>query len=526
MAGVGLGLAACGGGQTTYTRDLAPLIEARCISCHTEDSVAPFPLTTWAQVEALAPLIVSSVEDGSMPPWSFDPDCRNVEGSLSMSAEQVATFSKWADGGYLQGAGSTADLVADLGDSPRAPELSFVPPEAYTPDDSGVDDYRCLPVGEALEHDLWVQAVHVQPDQTALVHHVILYAVPEGEADGLDALDEAADGPGYRCFGDAGLGRSQTVGGWVPGKNPPVLVDGIATRVPRGARFVIQIHYNTSGEDPAPDATQVDLWTLPEAPAQQLLTWPITVLDLDIPAFDAASVQSAAQRIPIEGTVVATSPHMHLLGTSMSTTIAREDGSTDCLSQVDEWDFNWQRTYVFDDTEGLPISLDDEVVHTCVYDNSEFNQPIVDGLPQIAQQVGWGDGSFDEMCLNYASILTPWEDVGQEGTCAGYTACRDGCEEGDGRCFVTCAARSGESCVFCALDALDDSCITNACATQGLGLQSCMGACDGHWEGTIDCLTRTCADAFDNYAGCIDRVLDAGSCASAFRDCPEIVPAD
>ena len=34
----------------TYHRDIAPLVQEKCGSCHTQGGIAPFPLQTYAQV--------------------------------------------------------------------------------------------------------------------------------------------------------------------------------------------------------------------------------------------------------------------------------------------------------------------------------------------------------------------------------------------------------------------------------------------------------------------------------------------
>ena len=89
--------------------------------------------------------------------------------------------------------------------------------------------------------------------------------------------------------------------------------------------------------------------------------------------------------------------HMHLLGTNARLRIVQEDESEDCLLQIDDWDFNWQGDYALDQ----PVSFGpgDTIELDCWYDNSETNQPIVDGQPKVPETIGWGEGTYDEMCL-------------------------------------------------------------------------------------------------------------------------------
>ena len=51
-------------------------------------------------------------------------------------------------------------------------------------------------------------------------------------------------------------------------------------------------------------------------------------------------------------------------------------------------------------TEPVVLQPDDELVLTCSWDNSQANQPEVNGEQQASQDVAWGEGSTDEMCLS------------------------------------------------------------------------------------------------------------------------------
>jgi hypothetical protein len=79
------------------------------------------------------------------------------------------------------------------------------------------------------------------------------------------------------------------------------------------------------------------------------------------------------------------------------------DGTSQCMLDIQNWDFNWQRTYWLEH----PITLlqDDQLRITCVYDNSQENQPTVNGVQQTPRRVRWGESSFDEMCMTYMTFV-------------------------------------------------------------------------------------------------------------------------
>src|SRR5258708_33236480 len=53
----------------TYNEDVAPILDAKCASCHRLGGIAPFSLTTAADAQAHSPGIVQLTKARLMPPW-------------------------------------------------------------------------------------------------------------------------------------------------------------------------------------------------------------------------------------------------------------------------------------------------------------------------------------------------------------------------------------------------------------------------------------------------------------------------
>jgi hypothetical protein len=515
-------LTACGGNSEgadetkvsaiTYQRDIRPLMDAHCVRCHTDGGIAPFVFESWADVAPLTGLIVASVDNRSMPPWGQDPDCREAVGSKWLGDTDLQAFLDWRAGDYAEG--DEADYVPGL--PPVAdvhfgdPDRVYAPAEGYVADIALTDDYRCQPVDEALDTDLFLRMVRVSPGNLDIAHHAILYAIPESGRAEMEALDAADPAPGYTCFGDSGLDDAQTLGGWVPGSSDSFFADGTAIRVPAGATLVLQMHYNTAGLEsaPEPDLSAIELWTYPEGefPEYLINLYPVVVTSLDIRAGDAASVQTSTQRVPADALIVGSAPHMHLLGQTLVAKIIRPDGSEECLSKIDNWDFQWQRSYGFDESDWVPISIDDQIQITCTYDNSADNQPVVNGERQSPRDVTWGDGSFDEMCLNYLALLAPYYGDGGGGTCDGFDVCNADCAEGDAFCSMSCMNAAGESCFYCGIDGLFGDCTVAACGATIFPLYQCLLGCAEGDEQFIGCMYDECRTEFEPYYACAQDV--------------------
>lgn len=499
-----LALACDSGPTTTYQADVRPLVDANCAACHTDGGIAGTALDDPEIALLLAGSIVDEVQSRRMPPWGQDPDCRPSIGDLRLSDDELAVFQAWADEGFEEG--DEADYVPGTPweiEVPADPDFVLTLP-SYRPAVSSSDDYRCIPIGDPLEDDLLLSGVRVIPDAVDQVHHVILYAVASSGQDEIGPLSELDEAAGWECFGDAGLDDAQTVGGWVPGDLDSLLPDGVAKRVPAGSQFVVQMHYNLDAVPEAmEDASAVEFW-LAEGEIEWILgAYPVADTNLDIPAGEDDVVEIGVNTIPVDAVIVGTSPHMHLRGKALETSVVRADGSRECLSRVDDYDFNWQRDYAFAEEDQVSLSIEDVIEVTCTYDNSDGDSDL-----------GWGDGTGDEMCLDYLALVVPYYGAGDQGTCAGYSVCSSSCDDGDFECHLSCMTAAGEGCMKCGLEEMFGDCARESCSIAGVG--ACLVGCAEGEEQYIGCMVDECRDEMLEHWACVQPVMH--ECAA--ETCP------
>lgn len=405
----------------TYHRDALPILEARCGACHTAGGQAPFDVhydpAAWASgPPSWTTAAIAAIDAGTMPPWAPADDCFPVQDSRRVPETELAVLHAWADAGFPEG--DLADTPAPtngLPDTLGVPDLELRSDVAYTPDPAQPDDYRCIVVDPSVADDAWVRAVTVAPDQRRILHHVILYGMDASWSDDVAAWDAAAPGVGYPCFGSPGTWEADTLAGWAPGQRPEVYGDDVARRLAKGTVLVLQVHYNTVGlmPDAIPaDRTAVQMWTLPpgESPALEVRSVPLPDTDLDIPAGDPDVVEESTiglDQLNGQRRTIGVFPHMHTLGTSIRLDAVHPDGSEQCIVNLPEWNFAWQQAYFFDPEQNLLLNRNDKLRLRCTYDNSAANQQTVNGVLQEPRQVGWGEGTYDEMCLIYMYVTLP-----------------------------------------------------------------------------------------------------------------------
>src|ERR1022692_4659365 len=81
----------------TFYKDVLPILQDKCQSCHRTGEPAPMPLVTYEQTRPWAGKIAAEVDMKMMPPWFADPRYGKFSNDPSLSAEQIATIGAWAN---------------------------------------------------------------------------------------------------------------------------------------------------------------------------------------------------------------------------------------------------------------------------------------------------------------------------------------------------------------------------------------------------------------------------------------------
>src|SRR2546428_1036709 len=89
----------------TFSKDVAPIFQAKCQECHQPNSIAPMSLITYQEARPWARSIKERVATRQMPPWHIDRSVgvQKFKNDMSLSDEQVDTIVAWVDAGAPQG---------------------------------------------------------------------------------------------------------------------------------------------------------------------------------------------------------------------------------------------------------------------------------------------------------------------------------------------------------------------------------------------------------------------------------------
>ena len=170
------------------------------------------------------------------------------------------------------------------------PDLVLEMPAGFDVRATGPDVFRNFVIPTRLTEDKWVRGIEYRPGARKVVHHAIFAAVTGGS---LAALDGADGRPGFGGMGTVGVlngaGQgSQGLGGWAVGATPQMMPAGIATRLPKGSDFLLQVHFHPSGK-PETEKSLIGIYFSDRPPDKELMTISVPTLfgvgaGIDIPA--------------------------------------------------------------------------------------------------------------------------------------------------------------------------------------------------------------------------------------------------
>lgn len=434
----------------SYHKDVEPLLQSHCLSCHSEGGIAPFSLATYAAAKANAANIASYTKAGLMPPWGAvdSPSCKprlKWQADPRLSDSEIATLGAWSAQGAPEGDVKDAPppYVAPARGLPN-PDRDLAPKVGFTVTEKSRDTFRCFVIDPQITQTTYVNGTNIVPGNQQVVHHVLLFTDPAGES----VKKQLGPDGGYDCFGGVGLANTSLLMGWVPGMMPQEFPENVGTKLEKGSLLVMQIHYHPHTLDAVnakADVTSAQLRFNKVDPTYELTSALIGNFDKPIPprygfAYEPtdpnalptfvipanAKGKTVTQRFQIPAQIqgkptpdlylYGVGGHMHWVGTETDVTLKRgtvlnNEPENECLVSIPHWDFNWQRIYHPDAPieSLLQLRAFDQLQIKCTYDNTLGNPAVAGALKSQGlsqpQDVTLGEQTLNEMCLGVFQVV-------------------------------------------------------------------------------------------------------------------------
>jgi hypothetical protein len=399
----------------TFNRDVLPILQKNCQTCHRPGEIAPMSFLTYQDVRPYAKAIKAAVLTRKMPPWFADPKYGHWANAPKLNEDNIRTLAAWADSGSAQGdraaEGDAKDQPAPV-DWPQGwtiqPDLIVRMPKPFHVPAKGAIELTSFTLPTGLTKDTWVTSIEVRPGNRRVLHHMAIsfrphnanvrYGEPQAQ---VKLRDENGDQIEREQAGLEDFTGLEAV--FLPGSAPmDFRVHNAAKLIPAGYDIVLQMHYTAIGED-ADDQTEIGFTIAKEEPSRRFITLsPAAARDeqtFHIPAGDPNWEISTEVEFNQDAEIVWFLPHMHLRGKDMTYQLEFPTGEKRIVLSVPKYDFNWQLGYDVDQPIKVPKGT--KLLATAHYDNSANNR----FNPNPNKDVWWGDQTWEERMVPWFGVI-------------------------------------------------------------------------------------------------------------------------
>ena len=406
----------------TFTRDVAPIMFAKCASCHRPGEVAPMPLLSYSDARPWASAIKQRVSTRMMPPWHADPAHGTFRNDLRLSDREIDTIVRWVDGGAREGESSALPPLPKFPEGWQigTPDAVFEMAQEFDVPVSGEIPYQYFEVPTNFTEDRWMQAGEVRAGDRAHVHHIIVYVREPGRTVRPNVVSvrsipntaaapvppatprpqpAAAPRPVAQGGGRPPGGGDAMLVNWAVGEDAPIHLPGTAKRIPAGSTLVFQVHYTTNGK-PGRDRSRVGLVFAKEPPQREIRTGLIANALFAIPPGADNHAVEAEATFSEDVKIYSMHPHMHLRGKDMTYHLIYPDGRDEIILNVPKYDFNWQ--LVYNPTKAIFAPKGTKLHVDAHFNNSSANK----FNPDPNRTVYRGRMTWEEMMSPFFSIIT------------------------------------------------------------------------------------------------------------------------
>jgi hypothetical protein len=293
----------------TFTKDVAPILQERCQTCHRPNTFAPMSLLTYDEARPWAKSIKAKILAHEMPPWYIDKNVgvRHFKNDVSLSDQEIATIVKWVDSGAPKGNPADMPPPRKFEDNSTwhmgQPDLIVHLPKDIIVPAQGADKWIDVVVDAGLKEDRYIQGIEILPLRGfRSVHHVTTAMKHEDDADDGDNV------------------QGTFLNEYALGKNADMFPDGAGRLIKAGTKINFNLHLHSTGtETPINVALGLKLYPKGYTPKYAEITEKLgDPKDLDIPP-NADSVRfDGYQTLAKPTRLLSFQPHLHNRGKASS----------------------------------------------------------------------------------------------------------------------------------------------------------------------------------------------------------------
>jgi len=411
----------------TFNKDVLPILQRNCQTCHRPGQIAPMSFLTYQSVRPWAKAIKSAVATRKMPPWFADPRYGPYLNDHSLKPNEIETLAEWADGGAPEGDPKEGPAPVQWAEGWMIkPDIIIDGPTTDVParPKNNVVEWMTVTMPTGFAKDTWVTSIQIRPEFPAVTHHICTAFIPhvpnlpygvsywqdkDRDVEGSALPEKGAtfgngtrqvDQDGNRAPPGAPNGAAEDC--YLPGNvAADYRINNAAKLVPAGYDMVFNLHYTPNGTA-VTDHVKVGFTVMDKVPERRYVSLSTTA-NPDPKAFaippNVSNWQSppASAEFLTDAELVYMMPHMHFRGKDMTYILEFPDGRKQTVLSVPNYDFNWQLGYA----TSVKVPKGTKLRVEAHYDNSANNK----FNPNPNRTVYYGNMTWEEMMFPFFGVV-------------------------------------------------------------------------------------------------------------------------
>ena len=396
------------GSAVTFTKDVAPILQRSCVTCHRPGESAPMSLMTYDDARPWARAIKTRVTSREMPPWHIDRNIgiQKFKDDPSLTDAEIATIGKWVDANAPRGNPADMPPLRQFASANEwqigTPDLIVRYPTFKMPA-TGPDQFGSIYTKVDLKEDRYIKAIQtraVGEPARRVVHHALTFTVAGDAVESQSGGDDSVS-----------TGGGQFLVEYASGKNAEIYPADSGLLVQAGQKMKLDYHFHAIGE-PVDTVVEVGIVFHPKGYVPKNIRWSKQlgqhVSDLDIPGGEVVRTDGYT-RLNRPARITAFQPHMHIRGKYQCLELIYPTSSTPMVTEMVNcafFNYNWHLVYNYTD-DVAPIVPAGTILHVISWhDNTAANK----FNPDPKNWVGNGNRTIDEMGFAWIG----WVDLTDE----------------------------------------------------------------------------------------------------------------
>ena len=416
----------------TFNKDVLPVLQANCQTCHRPGQIAPMSFLTYESTRPWAKAIKAAVVLKKMPPWFADPKYGHFANDRTLKARDIEVLTKWADTGAPLG--NPKDAPAEI----KWPENGWqIKPDYIAQGNTftvpahplnNVVEWMTVTMPSGFTKDTWVTSIEIKPADLDVTHHICMSFRPHVEGVKYDVptwTDKPRDESGSalprtaaqraatpRAAAGASSDDARRRAAANPAESGGCYVPGVgafdyrpfgsARLIPANTDMEFSLHYTPTGKE-TKTHTEVGFTIAQREPDRRYVylatSAPADADHFAIPANDPNWLSPPAEATFLaDAELVWMMPHMHVRGKDMSYKLVYPDGKEQIILNVPNYDFNWQLGYIVEQPIKVPKGT--KLIGIAHFDNSVNNK----FNPDPNRTVYYGDMTWEEMMMPFFAV--------------------------------------------------------------------------------------------------------------------------